>query len=155
MQHDTLIADVFLRPAQTYSVVTKPGRKLKFLYGAAQIVNDEDLDYVLNLPNASVRPTPRYTEHVALRIRDRDELHPAKAEIDVEGRILTCEQFVAALTELERLRAEPAYYAEAIPPTEPVLAQSQSPIEPFDPPAVAVWTDDDWQEPKRGRTRRE
>lgn len=117
MRHDTVIADVFLKPAQSYTVTTMPGRKLKFLFGQATIVNDTDLDYVLNLPNATVRPTPRYLEHVALRIKNRDSLHRAVSEIDVDGVLITCDAFADHMIELERLRNLDATLDEVLAPS--------------------------------------
>jgi hypothetical protein len=92
-QNTNMIADVFLRPAQTYSVTTTPGHKLFFRVGRAEILTDADLDYVLGLPNASIRPTPRWHEHVVARINARSEFKPAQAEIDYEGVLCSAQDF--------------------------------------------------------------
>lgn len=126
MADSRLIATVTLRPAQSYSVLTTPGRRLHFHGGNAEIVTEPDLQYVLGMPNASIRPEERYHEHVALAIRNRPELKPAMADIDYGGRVMSSADYSA--------------YWDATPVLDAMIAADEEALGTWNPPAT-------WQDP--------
>lgn len=134
MQPSNRIAEAILTPAQSYTVTTTPGRKLHFLNGRAEIFTPSDLEYVLGLPNATVRPEPRYREDVAGRIAARDEMHPAKAGIDTGGLVLPAEQYADWIQHPPLETIEPTAFAgDPDPPTGGWYATEPGPPPPPEP----------------------
>lgn len=129
------IATVFLRPARSFSIKPTPNRKLYFQGGSARVFTDPEVEWALNRADVSIRPEPRYQEHVAQLIQQRDELHPVHPEAQIDNGDFIC---LAIEYPERRLNAPPA-----VVEPEPELESG------FTPYGAA------WEEPKRGRPRRE
>lgn len=97
MQHGDVIAEVYLRPARSYTVKPTPGRRLVFDRGYARVHTDAELDYVLGLPEALIEPVDRYSEHIAQRIAAREEHRPARASMDLTPGTCLASEYPALL----------------------------------------------------------
>lgn len=128
MRNDGQIATVFLRPAESYSVITTPGRKLNFNNGRADILAQGDLEFVLGMPNAVIYPEPRFLDAVADTILKRES---TKAQVDSGSGPGPAGSWALHTTALARLAAQ-----IAIEQAEAEEAAAREPLPEADPDEI-------------------
>jgi hypothetical protein len=89
-----LLGEVWLNPPNTYSVHTRPGRRLNFLAGHADLYIDADVQYVLGMPGATLRPTESTVDALVMLIEARDPLAAVHARIDWDGTVQSAAEFL-------------------------------------------------------------
>lgn len=129
-----LIAEVYLVPPQSFSMQSAPGSRIDFRSGYAKIFRETDIPFILRMPNAVLKPDPRYYDHVGPWITKCGENNPARCKIDMHNLVLDAANFVAT----------PGDVADD-PFPEPTLPASKSgwawePVEP-EPDIIRAYAD--------------
>jgi hypothetical protein len=154
----TRVADVYLRPPTTKAIKVRPNVTLRFRSGYAAVYDERVMVPLLRRPDVVVALTERYAEQVSAWLQECDDLHPARAEIQLpEGftlgpapdyRVHTPFPDITPppvpppstdpATEIAALRAELEALRAALPPTsaEEVASSSALPTTADD---LAAW----------------